>query len=170
MAREYLTDDQVVESIQTTYIPRDELVVVGGAALQLFGIKRTYDIDAIVSMPTLINRITGTADGTYGRSYMHSPLGSGHVTREGIAFAVQSWKEFYEAQSVGVLSLLPAPNDKLYSVSFEELRDEAVEKNGILVSPPGRVLEWKEALGRPKDIGDIAKIQAYLAHEVVASK
>jgi hypothetical protein len=169
MATEYLTKGKIVESVNSLQIPKDELVIVGGAALQLYGLKRTRDIDVIVPMHTLIDRIERRAGGRSNRGGMHDILGREEITSEGVDFEVRSWKDFYESESVGTLSVLPAPNDKLYSVSFEELREEAVEIKGIPVASLERILEWKQALERPKDITDIARIQAYLAHEPAAT-
>lgn len=94
---------------------------------------------------------------------MHSPIDNEKVTPDGITFSLLNWHDFYEAESTGTLALLPAPNDRLYSVPFEELRDEAVDIEGVLVSPPERILAWKQAIGREKDMQDIKNIQAYIA-------
>ena len=167
MTREFLTDVAIIESVKGVQIPKEKLVVVGGAALQLFGIKRTNDIDAIIPIPTLIERIRHrTLDRWDGRSGMHSRIDREKITSEGLEFTILDWVNFYDSASVGKLALLPPPNDKLYSVSFEELRDEAVSIQGLLVSPPERILDWKQSIGRAKDQPDIDRIQAYLARSV----
>lgn len=163
-----LTNEAIVNCLRATSIPRDELVVVGGAAMQLLGIKQTNDIDAVVSLPTLTERIRlRTLDSRFGRGYMHSPLDNERIVQDELNFDVLHWKDFYDAESIGTLALLPTPNDSLYAVSFEELRDEAIDVLGVLVSPAERVLEWKQAVGREKDLADIVLIQSHLAQSVL---
>lgn len=40
MGKKLLSKGRILESVRSAGIPKDELVVVGGAALQLFGIKK----------------------------------------------------------------------------------------------------------------------------------
>lgn len=165
MSSKLLTTERIVDSVRSVGIPKKELVVVGGAALQLFGIKRTKDIDAVIPTTRLMRRIDERArDVQHGRRSRHSPIDDETVTAQGITFSILDWIDFYDSESTGTLALLPAPNDQLYHASFEELHDEAIEIEGILVSPPERILEWKQAIGRPKDQTDIEKIQAHLAN------
>ncbi len=160
MAAEYLTNKKIIDCIRTSQVPLDKLVVVGGAALKLFGIKETTDIDVVVPSSVLMNRALDKH--TYGGG-MHSPIDGQKVTENGVEYRILDWKDYYTANSTGTLTFIPAPDDSLYSVTYEELHNEALNIDGILVSPPERILEWKQAINRDKDIPDITAIQSFLS-------
>jgi hypothetical protein len=187
--REQLSDDinvisngrlreAVLEPIKTLEIPKNELVLVGGAAMQAYGIKVSPDIDVVVprsrlevmyeeheserSMHLGSKQIYWASRGI-GRIGWQATLmfnGHGQKTREG--------DEYIRARYGDISFMLP-PSDDLYRASFEELRDEANDLNGVLVSPPDRILEWKQAVNRPKDTEDIELLEEFL-HDAPAKR
>lgn len=165
MPERFLSKERITECVSRLQTPKDELVVVGGAALQMFGIKKTSDIDVVVSQTTFTERVLSETRCPSGGN-MHSLLGRASVDGARIQYPAWDWSEnYYEPVVVGKVSVLPAPNDHHYQVSFDELHDEAVDIDGILVSPPERILDWKQALGRDKDQKDIELIEAYILGE-----
>jgi len=152
--------ENVVEAVNKQRVPKDKIIVVGGAALQVFGIKKSEDID-LVTEPRLFNKLLGET-GSTGRLHL------GHV---GLATAVvkeNDGQHVYDegyGVTLGDVTYMPAPDDHLYRATFEELYDEALDIDGILVSPPERILEWKQGVDRPKDREDIRLIEKYLARQ-----
>lgn len=152
--------ENIVLSVRRLDIPKEELIVVGGAALQLYGIRDlrgSQTIDLVVS-PERMTKILEISDSPdYASSYKIGHIGlmtQVTDTRKGL----RDWGDR------GGVTFMPAPNDTLYSASFNELRDEAIDASDVLVSPPERILDWKRSVGRQfKDKPDIALIENYLS-------
>jgi hypothetical protein len=150
----------VLEAVHKLKIPKDDLIVVGGAALQIFGIKVSEDIDVVLS-PERMERVLHNTEN-------HNSRGR-HFGRQGLQVTA-TWdnrgqRVFDEGYGVvlGAVTYMPAPADSKYSATFEELHDEAVDVEGILVSPPERILAWKQGVHRAKDARDIVLINDFLA-------
>ena len=160
--------DNIVQAIvkrnqRRMVIPPDELIVVGGAALQMHGIKKTYDIDVVVTPMQMEQVLEETVfrDGAGGKLRKldrHGVIMTATGRGEGQLIKASEYGSTY-----GGITYMLAPNDHLYQATFEELRDEAVEIGGVLVSPPERILAWKRGVNRPKDAKDITLIEQYLA-------
>jgi hypothetical protein len=163
--------EAVLEAVRSLDIPKENAIVVGGAAMQVYGIKQTYDID-VVTTPDQLSDVLKLhhKDKRSFSAIRHSKLG--HI---GVALRVTRLDEgqvtyqpdMYERMQYGGVSFMLAPDDDLYRASYEELLDEANDIAGVLVSPPERILAWKEAVGRPKDHRDAALLRDYLALLVV---
>lgn len=160
---EELTDPEemrtnILVPITKLKIPKDELIVVGGAALQIFGIKVSADIDLVLS-PNRMQIIMDKSDAPF------SELKLGHRGLQPIVDAPERG-QLVDDEGYGVttgnITYMLAPDDHLYRATFEELHDEAVDFEGVLVSPPARILAWKEGVKRAKDVADIELIQAFL--------
>lgn len=150
----------VLEAVRELEIPKDELIVVGGAALQIFGIKVSRDIDVVVTPDRMEYVLTHPA-GAYGKERQLGRHGL-QVTATGETEGQVVFDDGYGVK-VGAVTYMPAPADSKYSATFEELHDEAADIEGILVSPPERILAWKQGVNRAKDQADIALINNYLA-------
>lgn len=143
-----------------TPIPRDKMIVVGGAAMQIYGIKDTQDIDVVVT-PDVIQQIilTKRPPNVPKIYYLDDPAAKQLVEPN----TGQVIDEDNYGIDVGAITYMPAPNHSLYQATFDELRDEARKIGGFLVSPPRRILEWKRALNRPKDLIDISLLEEYVS-------
>lgn len=157
----------ITEAVKKLKLPEDKVVVVGGAALQVFGIKLTRDID-LVTEPSLYEEILSEFSEQY--PWQRQRLGERPSRRRVGAMTValsedkgQIMRNDRYGITKGDVTFMQAPDDELYQASFEELQAEAIEVYGVLVSPPQRILEWKLAVGRRKDIADVPLIESYLA-------
>ena len=167
-----MNNRHIIEAIKSEHnlsssIPADELIVVGGAALQMFGYKQTTDIDVVVT-PKQMKRMVDTCD-----SYQQWTAHKGKLEHQGLLLTVrhkagQFLRGDYYGSTFGDITYMLAPNDHLYQATFEELRDEAANIGGVLVSPPERILAWKRAVNRPKDAADIALLEKRLLKGLMA--
>ncbi len=160
--------EDIILSVRRLEIPKDELIVIGGAALQLYGIRDSHlhTIDLVVSPErmTEILRISDSPD--YASSYKIGHIGlMPQVTA--VRKGVKDWGDR------GNVTFMPAPNDTLYQASFNELRDEAIDVSDVLVSPPERILDWKRSVVDLKgftdfnlleDKADVRLIEDYLSN------
>ena len=161
MSLEITSQERIIHPVKRLEVPQDQLVVVGGAALELFGIKQTKDIDVVVSA-SWITKLLADKHKYFGFDEQ------GRVKEDKGALLAHA-ADVYSVATYGPLSVMTAPNDALYQATFEELRDEAVEIEGLLVSPPERILAWKQAVGREKDAADIQLIEQYMAQNLEQS-
>ncbi|HSX33172.1 MAG TPA: hypothetical protein VLF91_02435 [Candidatus Saccharimonadales bacterium] len=151
----------VLAPIRALEIPKDELVVVGGAALQAHGIRLARDIDVVVT-PERLEQLLEETDRLPRRKRELGHLGAQLVMRRPDIGRVLADNGEYGITK-GDITWMPAPNDKYYRATFAELHDEAVDMGGVLVSPLSRILAWKQALlGKPfrdKDRTDVRLIE-----------
>ena len=154
--------ENIVDSIRRLSIPKDEIIVVGGSAMQMFGMKVSRDID-LVTTPERMTKILESVEcgNTQLRSLGHVGLMTQVIDHSAGQKTYEEDGGMYGGVAVGNVTFMPAPNDHLYQTTFEELRDEAIEIDGVLVSPIERILAWKQAVGRPKDLLDINLINKY---------
>lgn len=152
---------EILMNVRGLQIPERELVVVGGAALTILGIKRsTGDLDAVVTQQRLLEEAANTRH--LYRSTASAPIS--HVRRGQIVVDVfKPVGQYSGVMKSGDITLMPAPNDSKYQVTFEELRDTALSHEGVLVANPELLLDWKQSVGRQKDLRDAERIEAYLA-------
>lgn len=149
----------VIDAVCELNIPKEEIIVVGGAALQVYGIKVSPDID-LVTRPDRFRDILKNVD-HFARNLTLGHIGINAAVTD--KFSGQKLHDEGYGVILGNVTFTLAPDDDLYQASFEELHDEAVEiEDLILVSPPQRILDWKKAIHRPKDMKDIDLIEQYL--------
>lgn len=156
--------ENVVKSVRHLQlrIPKDEIIVVGGAAMQMFGMKVSPDIDLVTAPERMTKLLKSIEHGnTKLRSLGHIGLMVQVIDHTAGQKTYEEDGGIYVGVTVGNVTFMPAPNDHLYQASFEELHDEAIEIDGVLVSPVERRLAWKQAVGRPKDLRDINLINEY---------
>ncbi len=156
----------VVEAVSRLDVSKDKIIVVGGAALQVFGIKKSEDI-YLVTSPELFSEILDGIE-YYNSERNLGKLKLGHIGIMATAVGKDRGQRIYDdgyGVTLGQITYMPAPTDHLYQTSFEELQGEAVDIDGILVSPPERILAWKEGVARPKDLEDIDLIQRFMAKQ-----
>lgn len=156
---------EVIDTVSALEIPKDELIVVGGAVLQVYGLKRTNDIDVVVSEERL-NKVLADE---WKEAHRVGVRRRGDITmsgsqlmyrRFGVGQELMGSGSEYSAAKRGNVSFMLAPDDDLYQATFEELHDEADEFDGVLVSPMHRIVAWKMAVNREKDKRDLGIILA----------
>jgi hypothetical protein len=155
--------EDIILSVRRLDIPKDELIVVGGAALELFGIRPNRGaIDLVVSPERMVkilhqNNVINTKArrvGHIGLMPQVTVIGKGRRDPEG---------------GRGAVTFMPPPIDYLYRATFDELRDEAIDASDVLVSPPERILAWKRSITRlqipniVKHLADVELILKYLS-------
>ncbi|MFA5003980.1 MAG: hypothetical protein WC498_01730 [Candidatus Saccharimonadales bacterium] len=153
--------DSIVQPVRDLGFPKGELIVVGGAALQFFGIKQTNDIDVVIRSELMLDIVSLEENRQkryqhFGRIGMQLTVDApdvGQVLAEG---------DEYSAARRGNISFMLPPNDHLYAATFEELSERSVSLRGIQILTPDAVREWKQGVQRPKDLEDISLIDAYL--------
>ena len=160
--REQMRAD-ILEPVRALEIPRDELIIVGGAVLQLYGLKRTEDIDVVVESTRMRTLLAEAEEEQYrfrpnlkigvrGAQLMLSRMDAGPK--------IPGTGSEYARALHGNISFMDAPHDDLYTASFAELHDEAEDWDGVLASPMQRIFDWKQAVGRRKDLEDLNLILA----------
>ena len=121
------------EMVQRLGIKKNGYVVIGGAVLEALNLRRTNDIDMVVS------------DETYAH-YRDT----------------EHWKEFVQDNGKKVLThngynLMHTWMGK----SFKRIRQNAFELNGVWFMDVDDLIEAKRHLGRRKDMSDIALLKDY---------
>ena len=157
-----LLGEQMQGAIESLRLPEGHAVIIGGAALQLHGIRQTYDIDILIS-PGLYDFIDTYR--VFGREQ------SGY----------EKWSHgFYRPTNVSRLPFDPKYtglngrlrlkayltagfNDDIYPLSFDEALGNVEVTRGLPVLSLNIVRAWKHAVGRPKDIADIELIDDHLS-------
>ena len=119
--------------VQRLGIKKNGYVVIGGAVLEALNLRRTNDIDMVVS------------DETYAH-YRDT----------------EHWKEFVQDNGKKVLThngynLMHTWMGK----SFKRIRQNAFELNGVWFMDVDDLIEAKRHLGRRKDMSDIALLKDY---------
>ncbi len=135
-----------------------EAIVIGGAALQMHGIRVARAVDTVVTPETF--------DLILHDGLLENPVTTEIRGLETIAVAIGAGQKIDDAKDDyrGDITFMPPPNDKRYRAAYEELRSEASPRNGVLVSPVQRLLDWKRALNRVQDDQDIELLKIYLGY------
>lgn len=133
-----------VDMVKRLDLPKDAYVMIGGGVLEAHGIRKTFDVDLVVS-DTVYERFR---DELAWKEYIHES-GKHMLARNGYNF-MRSWMGY-------TLPKLRAKRDVIDGVSCMNLR---------------QLMKAKQRLGRKKDIEDIALIETYLAdtHRSTKSK
>lgn len=125
----------VAERVRRLGLPPDQFVVVGGAVLEVLGIRASDDID-ITAAEAVLQQLANDSD------WQRKDLDDGDYVYQ---------KDGYE---VG--------NDWLGS-KFEKLVGDTFEMDGIRYVSLATVMAWKKQRNRPKDQEDIRLIRQYLS-------
>jgi hypothetical protein len=160
-----LTDAQreILDPVIELGIPRDDLILVGGGAMQVYGLKRTQDIDVVVRPETLVSEIEAwESNRGLKRSAVLGRIGLQHTFTNQRKGVVKYEGSEYGAAEYGGITYMLAPNDHLFSASFEELQSDANEIGGVLVASPDQLLAWKLGVNRQKDKRDIQTLTEFI--------
>ena len=169
MAKEFVPEadrsamlvEQMAGAVESLHLPYQHAVIIGGAVLQLHGLRQTYDIDILIS-PSLHDFIA--AHRVFGRE---KP-------------GYEKWSHgFYKPIDVDRLSFDPRYvghngrlrlkgyltagfNDDIFPLTFDEALDNVEPTHDLPTLSLSSVRGWKQALGRRKDTADIALIDSHL--------
>ncbi len=142
--------------IRALDLPTTKSMLVGGAALAVWGIKpQISDYDIIVTPGCLINEARKIG------------LPTSRGTR--LKNLEQVVGDYGEREVNGHITIMLPPNDALYRASFTELKPSSRIVQGIRVLTPEGILAWKQAIGRKKDEADIRRIINYLSQHGIAA-
>ena len=125
----------VADRVRQLNLPPDQFVVVGGAVLEVLGIRASGDIDLTAS-DSVLDTLAGD------KTWSKQDLTDGSYVYQ---------KDGYE---VG--------NDWL-GRSFAQLVSDTFEMDGIRYVSLATVMAWKKQHNRPKDQADIKLIWEYLS-------
>ncbi|MCA9325401.1 hypothetical protein KDA23_05060 [Candidatus Saccharibacteria bacterium] len=129
---------EIIDKVKSLGLPEGEYIVFGSCPLAAAGIREAGDIDMLVSdklMTELAERGWQEVDkGKYNKPLTH---------------------EEFEAHSSWRFSA--------YNPSLAHLLQNADHFDGIPFASLSEVRKWKAASGRPKDLRDIALIDAHLS-------
>jgi hypothetical protein len=128
----------LIDEVRALQIPEDCFIIVGSGLLEALHIRPAADIDIIVDAD-LLDRFAGE-----GWESIVSDHGKTVLTFERFEMSA-TWSTPDGEMSHG--DLVPG------SISIEGVR---------FIGLP-RLLAWKTAMARPKDVADIALIESYLA-------
>lgn len=146
--------EDIILAVHRLDIPKDEMILVGGAALNLFGIRTSNTIDLVVSPQAMVGFLEKADDNTCFAYKL------GHI---GIMTRVKALGLGRDNNGyAGEVTFMPPPSDHLYQATFNQLLSEAVKVSDVLVSPPQRILNWKKSVGRKIDLDDVELIENYL--------
>lgn len=125
----------VADRVRQLNLPPNQFVVVGGAVLEVLGIRASDDIDVVASESIL-------------RSLADDP----------------AWnkKEFSDVSYFYQKDGYEVGNDCM-GRSFAELVSDTFEMDGIRYVSLATVMAWKKQRNRPKDQADIKLIWEYLS-------
>lgn len=129
---------EIIDRVLALKLPVEKYAVFGGAAMAMYNLRPTDDIDLLVT-PELYQYLMRNE----GWIEYHWPDGKRYLSRSGV-----------EADD----SCSYSNNQK----SVIEVIKSARIMQGVPVAPLDEVAKWKTAFGRPKDLQDVALIDEYL--------
>lgn len=125
----------IAKQIRDLNLPADQFVVIGSGVLDVHGIRKAADVDLVAS-PSLWNSLQ-SSDGWQRGSL---PNGRAKLMHGEVVEAYGQWEQW----------------------SFDELRQDADEIDGILFADLNKVREFKVWRGLEKDMADVQLIDEYL--------
>lgn len=125
----------VAERVRQLNLPPDQFVVVGGAVLEVLGIRASDDID-ITASEVILQKLASDSD------WSRKDFEDGDYVYQ---------KDDYEI------------GGKWLERSFAELVSDTFEMDGIRYVSLATVMAWKKQRNRPKDQADIKLIWEYLS-------
>lgn len=133
-----MTAQQIAQKVSSLSLPSDSYVVFGSCPMAAYGLRESSDIDMLITEP-VHNLLTA-------RGWQELPGREGDRRLENSEFDTHTnWKM----------------GD--YDPTVAELLSDAVWINGVPFASLDEVKKWKAIKGRPKDLDDIALIDAFLA-------
>lgn len=126
----------IVERFLALNLPADHCVVIGSGILDALGLRKSDDIDLVVS-PELFARLRDTEGWAAQEKYNATVLLMGDV---------EAWEDW-------------GANDE---ASFANLYKDSLIVGGVHFANPQYVLAWKKQRNREKDIKDIQLLEEYL--------
>jgi hypothetical protein len=133
-----MTGQEIVAKVQSLKLPKNSYIVFGSCPMALAGIRESQDIDMLVDQATF-DSFAQAGWQEVVKSSRDKPL-----THEEFE-AHHSW------------------NFSSYKPTLGQLLATATVVDGIPFASLQEVRKWKQSSGRPKDLKDIALIDAYLA-------
>jgi hypothetical protein len=131
--------NEIVYRMQLLSLPADKFVICGGAPLTALGLREAADIDLFVT-PDLFDFMQEN-----GWQLLRKP-NSSHV---GLVYDLfEAHKQWTFCDYVAKFQTVRSKADSIHGLPFMNLQETKL---------------WKSALGRPKDIQDIALIDSYLS-------
>ncbi|TAH34836.1 hypothetical protein EYC59_02875 [Candidatus Saccharibacteria bacterium] len=132
-----MTRQEVITKVKSLGLPAGEYVVFGAAPMAVAGLREAGDIDMLVS-PKLWHELRAAGWVELDKGDKDKPL----------------THDVFEAHNNWDFST--------YSPTLEHLLASADIVDGVPFASLQEVRKWKAAWGRPKDLADVALIDAYL--------
>lgn len=162
--RPELLSDQMQSAIEQLSLIEKHAVVIGGAVLQLHGIRQTYDIDVLVSQSfydfIATHKVFGKEKAGY-RKWSHGFYKPVNVDRLPFDPGFTGHNPRQRLRSY----LTTGFTDDTFPIDFEEALESIEPVNGIPALSLEKVSEWKEAVGRPVDLADVALINQVVGRQ-----
>lgn len=148
---------EAVADILSLELPYEHYVVVGGAAMKLHGIKDTPDTDILVS-EWLYDHCRSKQTWVDKTGFRKPP---------GLRSMIEEYSPEYGEYHLrsGTSYLYASITDNKYRAAGDELIPEAVNIENVPVAPLERIIKWKQAVARRKDLRDIERIENWLQKE-----
>jgi hypothetical protein len=133
-----MTGKQIIEKVKALNLPKGSYVVFGSCPMALAGIREAGDIDL---------------------------LASAEVRKR---FEKEGWQEVDKGPNDKPLTkddyeIHDNWNFSSYQPTLEQLLSTATVVDNVPFASLEEVRKWKESSGRPKDLEDIKRIDAYMA-------
>ena len=122
----------IVERVKAANVPIDEIVVIGSGLLDAYGLREANDVDLVVSSKLYAQL---KADPRFTPEIQHDE-----------EMLVSTGADVYQT----------------WFGTYDELKADAVEIDGVRFSNPQRILDFKKQRNSEKDQRDIALLEAYL--------
>lgn len=150
---------QMQDALDRLHLIENHSVIIGGAVLQLHGLRQTYDIDILISQNfhdfIEVHNVFGREKRGYEK-WSHGFYKPLDVDR--LPFDPQ-----YNSRSKTRLRLkgylTTGFTDQKFPLTFEEALDNVDPTRGLPTLSLEKVKQWKQAIGRQKDLADIALIE-----------
>jgi len=130
----------IIEEVRSLDLPLGEYVVVGSGILAAKGLRRTEDVDIVVS-PTLFKK--------------YRALGW-----EQMPWTYEKKGQIYLKK--GIFELYLDVNCKDFNPTLDELVQRAEVIDGVAFSSLEDTINFKKAYGKPKHLEDVGLIREYL--------
>ncbi|MBI4100905.1 hypothetical protein HY441_00325 [Candidatus Microgenomates bacterium] len=159
-----ISGQMVAERVLVLGLPESEYVVLGGAALAVYGVKPVGDDIDLMMTPR------------YFKAFLESGFWSlvRHPNPPHDRMLVPKTDECrYEylvptrsgAGEYPPIHIHESWSDRFYRLDVRQLIREATVINGLPVASLARIKEWKQAVARPVDLRDVALIEEAQARQ-----
>lgn len=134
-----LSKQAVIKIAKDLDFPKDQYLLFSGSSLAAYGIRPTSDVDIVVA-PELFSRLKISGDWKFTNRFSNDT-------------------QFLERDDIEIASKLEW-DDYPVTLSEAKSREDIIE--GIPFMSLKDVIQFKQALGRDKDMKDIELIKRYL--------